>query len=148
MIVIDSNTVISCFKDKKSLPSGTLVAPDDLREEYLVAETRHGEEIQGVQLASRVSGYDDAYYLQQYANFLNTYNDVSFVQMRGFADVSILALTKCLVTDFGKKADQLSLDLGDANADKLTVITDDVELRKKLVAEFGDRIKIIGYNDF
>jgi len=148
MIVVDSNTVISCFKDKKSLPIGTLVAPDDLIDEYLIAQTRHGENIPGVQLASNLSGYDDAYYLQQYSHYLNSYKDVSFVQMRGFADISILALVKCLVNDFGKRADQLTLDLGDNNLDKLTVVTDDGELRTKLSSEFSDQINIIGYSDF
>lgn len=148
MKVIDSNIVIKCFDNKKALPEGELVAPDDLRDEYAVTVEQHRQEIPGVKLASKISGYNEAYYLQRYAYYLNSYKEVYFVQMRGFADVSILALVSCLVTNFGKQGQQAILDFGIDTPDKITVITDDKVLTQSLKKEFDGQIDILGYNDF
>lgn len=147
-MVVDSNIVIKCFENKKALPAGELVAPDDLHDEYLVTVERHGEEIPGVKLASKLPGYSEAYYLQRYAYYLNSYPEVYFAQMRGFADVSMLALVSCLSTGFGAQGQQTELDLGIDSPNVTTVVTDDKTLIKKLKEEFDGQIEIIGYNNF
>jgi len=41
MIIADNNIIIQCFKDERSLPQQELIAPDDLYDEYKVAEFNH-----------------------------------------------------------------------------------------------------------
>lgn len=146
MIVADSNTVIDCLKNGVPLPGG-LVVPDDLYNEYLIAETRHGEKVQGIILASTLKDYDEVYFIREYAKALNSFGQLSFAKARGFGDVSIIALVSCLLNNFGKQS-QMSLNLGEAVAiDKVVVITDDEGLRKRLVADYNDDIDLRMYSD-
>jgi hypothetical protein len=147
MIIVDSNIIIQCFKNRRSLPSGDLIVPDDLNDEYAVAKEIHGRDIPGMILASQLSGYDEVYYLKKYFYYLNSYSEVYFVQMRGFADVSILALTACLADNFGTPKQQALFSLGVDSDDVITVATQDGPLREKLQSEFGNQINIIGYED-
>lgn len=147
MIVVDSNIIIRCFKDKRSLPSKGLVVPDDLNDEYEVAKVVHGRDIVGMTLASQLQGFDEAYYLKKYFYYLNTYSEVYFVQMRGFADVAILALVACLVDNFGSPKQQTLFDMGVTSHDTITVATQDGPLRKRLQNEFGNQINIIQYEE-
>jgi len=147
MIVLDSNIIIKCFRNKKALPKDELIAPDDLHDEYLVAQEIHGEDIAGVKLISKLQFYDEAYYLQRYAHYLNSYSEVYFVQMRGFADVSILAMASCLITNFGRQSQQMVFDLGIDDPEVITVATDDDSLTRSLTQEFGDKIRVVGYDD-
>lgn len=147
MIVVDSNIIIRCFEGKRSLPGGELIVPDDLNDEYEVAKVVHNRDIDGMILASQLPGYDEAYYLKKYFSYLNSYPEVYFVQMRGFADVAILALTACLVDNFGNPKQQTLFDLGAASSDTVTVATQDGPLRKRLQSEFSNQINIIQYED-
>lgn len=147
MIVVDSNIIIRCFEDKRSLPSKAFIVPDDLNDEYEVAKVVHGRDIAGVTLASQIPGFDEAYYLKKYSHYLNSYPEVYFVQMRGFADVAILALVACLVDNFGNPKQQTLFDIGGASHDTVTVATQDGPLRKKLESDFGSQINIIKYDD-
>lgn len=147
MIVVDSNIIIRCFKDKRSLPSKGLIVPDDLNDEYEVAKVVHGRDIVGMTLASQLQGFDEAYYLKKYFYYLNTYSEVYFVQMRGFADVAILALVACLVDNFGNPKQQTLFDMGVASHNTITVATQDGPLRKRLQNEFGNQINIIQYEE-
>ena len=142
MIVVDTNTIINCINSGSDLPRMDIVVPDDLYEEYLVAETRHNQKIEKVKIASNMKGYDEAHYLQEYARMLNKFNGVSFAKMRGFADVSILALVSCLISDYGRKPPQTSLDLGTIDASAVTVITSDGPLKSMLTSEFGNQVNI------
>jgi hypothetical protein len=147
MIVADSNTVIDCLKNGRRLPGG-LVVPDDLYIEYLIAEARHGEKIEGVMLASALKDYDEVYFIREYAKALNSFGQLSFAKARGFGDVSIIALVSCLLNNFGRRQAQLSLDLGeDLPADRVVVITDDEGLRRKLTADFNNDIDLRRYSD-
>lgn len=148
MIIVDSNTVISCFKNSHALKGSEIVVPDDLYEEYLAAEIRHRQKINGLQLASTIKGYDEAAYLRKYAEALNSYSQVSFDKMRGLGDVSIIALVACMTTEFGKALPQTSLDLGTANSESIIVVTDDGHLKKKLQKDFDGLIEIISYEEF
>ena len=145
MIVVDSNIIIRCFEDKRSLPSRELIVPDDLNDEYEVAKVVHGRDIVGMKLASELDGFDEAYYLKKYSHYLNTYPEVYFVQMRGFADVAILALVACLVENFGRPKQQTLFDMGVASQDTITVATQDGPLRKRLQSEFSRQLNIIQY---
>lgn len=147
MIVVDSNIIIRCFEDKRSLPNKELIVPDDLNDEYEVAKVVHGRDIVGMKLASELDGFDEAYYLKKYFHYLNTYPEVYFVQMRGFADVAILALVACLVENFGSPKQQTLFDMGIDSPDMITVVTQDGQLQKKLQSEFGKQINIIQYED-
>ena len=148
MMILDSNIIIKCFRNKKALPKDDFVAPDDLRDEYLVAQQMHGEDIPGVKLFSKLPSYDEAHYLQRYAHYLNSYSEVYFAQMRGLADVSILAMVSCLITNFGRQGQQMVFDLGIDDPEVITVATDDDSLTRSLKQEFGDKIRTIGYDDF
>lgn len=147
MIVVDSNIIIRCFEDKRSIPSKGLIVPDDLNDEYEVAKVVHGRDIVGMTLASQLPGFDEAYYLKKYFHYLNTYSEVYFVQMRGFADVAILALVACLVDNFGSPKQQTLFDMGITSQDTITVATQDGPLRKRLQSEFGSQINIIQYQE-
>ncbi|HEU4966415.1 MAG TPA: hypothetical protein VFT53_02955 [Candidatus Saccharimonadales bacterium] len=148
MIIIDSNTVIACFNDHRSLAGLDLVVPDDLYEEYLAAEVRHGQKINGIRLASTIKGYDEAAYLRKYAEAINGYSHISFDKMRGLGDVSILALVACLVTNFDKALPQIALNLGESAKNIIRVVTDDNNLRKKLQNDFGEFVEVVNYEEF
>lgn len=147
MIVVDSNIIIQCFKDRRAIPNEGLIVPDDLNDEYEVAKVVHNRDIVGMTLASQLPYYDEAYYLKKYSYYLNTYPEVYFVQMRGFADVAILALVACLVDSFGSPQQQTLFDIGHRLTDRVTVATHDDTLRKRLQSEFGNQISIIEYDD-
>lgn len=148
MIVLDSNTVITGFENKHKFATDQFIVPDSLYEEYQVAEVRHKEQVRGVTLASTLKGYDEAYYLSEYAKALNSYSQVSFAKMRGFGDVSIIALVGCLATDFGRKLPQTAFDFGNDAPVKVRVVTNDNNLRKKLKKDFEGQVELISYDDF
>jgi hypothetical protein len=147
MIIADNNIIIQCFKDRCPLPRQKLIAPDDLYDEYRVAELNHNRHIPNLISASELQGFNQAYYLKKYYYYLNSYNDVHFVQMRGFADVSILALTASLIHNFGKPKQPTLFDTEAPNHDIVIIATEDKCLKKRLIKEFGDQIKIIGFED-
>lgn len=146
MIIADSNTVINCINVGKDIPSDLLVS-DDLYDEYLMIEIRHDEKIANVARASAMENYDEAYFIQKYAEALNTYRDFSFAKSRGFADISIIALVACIVEDFGRQTTQLSLNLEDQEEPRLNVITGDGSLRKELETRFGSKINLMQFED-
>lgn len=145
MIAADSNTLINCLNGSKDIPFKELVVTDDLYMEYLVAEEKHNTKINGVIPISKIEGYDEAFYLKEYARVINCYPDISFARMSGFADISIVALVSCIVTNFGKTQKQMTLGFSDDN--KLHVYTSDGNLRKMLKREFDDLIEIKQYSD-
>lgn len=145
MIAADSNTLINCLNGSKEIPFNELIVTDDLYKEYLVAEEKHNTKINGATLISQIDGYDEAFYLKEYARVLNCYPGISFSKMRGFADISIVALASCIVTNFGKTQKQMSLGFSDDQ--KLQVYTSDDTLRKMLKKEFDGLIEIKQYSD-
>ena len=147
MIVVDSNIIIQCFENNKSLPDELLIVPDDLRDEYEVAKTTHDKDIPSMMPAAALKEYDEAYYLRKYHHYLNAYSEVYFAQMRGFADVSILALVACLVDSFGKPKQQALFDAGVESDNTIVVATEDGPLRKTLQKEFSNEIELITYTD-
>lgn len=148
MIIVDSNTVISCFNNHQKLTGMELVVPDDLYEEYLAAEIRHGQKLDGIRLASTLKGYDEAAYLRKYAEAINDYSHISFDKMRGLGDISILALVACLVTNFDKALPQISLNLGEGIKETIHIVTDDSNLKKKLQKDFGEFVEVLSYEEF
>lgn len=65
--------------------------------------------------------------------------------MSGFADISIVALVSCIVTNFGKTQKQMTLGFSDDK--KLHVYTSDGNLKKMLKREFDGLIEIKEYSD-
>lgn len=148
MIVLDSNVIVHCIDSGIRIPKGELLVPDDLQDEYEVMKIRHGShKVPAVTNISERSDYDDAYYLQRYAYYLNEYGEVYLARMSGLADVSILALVDCLVNDYGREGQQTSFDLGTELTDIVTVITDDMTLAGRLTAEFKDSVTILHSSD-
>ncbi|RTK94778.1 hypothetical protein EKI60_02645 [Candidatus Saccharibacteria bacterium] len=143
MTVVDTNTIINSINNGGKLPSIEITVSDDLYYEYLVAEARHNKKFEMVKLASSMKGYDEAHYLKEYATMLNKFTGVSFAKMRGFADVSILALVSCLVTDYGRRPPQTTLEFGTIDTSLVTVITKDGPLKKMLADEFGNQVNIM-----
>lgn len=137
--IADSTVIIKCFQQGSDIPVAKIVVPDDLFNEYLVAEERHQKKVSQVQKATELEDYSEAYYLQRYAVFLNEYSGVSFTKMSGFGDVSVLALTASVVEKFGRGTDQLSLELGDESGPAVCVVTDDVNLAKKIKSIYDDK---------
>ena len=138
MTIADSTEVVKCFLEGTDIPVHEMIVPDDLYNEYLVAEERHDKKLAHVVKATELEGYSEAYYLRQYARFLNDYSGVSFTKMSGFGDISVLALTASIVDGFGKKLPQLALELGDVQSKMVCVITDDLGLANKIKATFND----------
>lgn len=148
MIVLDSNVIVHCIDEGIRVPEGELVVPDDLHDEYEVMKIRYGShKVPAVTNISEYSDYDDVYYLQRYAHYLNEYGEVYLARMSGLADVSILALVDCLVHDYGRDGQQTSFDLGSEFTNMVTVITDDVTLASRLTAEFNDSITLLHSSD-
>ena len=145
MIIVDSNAIIKNMNGPDKLDGLKLIVPDDLYGEYLVAEVRHGVSLPEIQLASTLKGFDESVYLKEYIAYLNSYTQMSIAKMRGLADVSILALVKCLTTDFGRQSRQITLDFGPQIIESLTVVTSDDKLFKRLEEEFEGLITIIQY---
>lgn len=147
MIVLDSNAVIHYIQLGKPMPVGILLVPDDLQDEYEVMALRHGgHRLPTVTPASSHPSYSEAYYYQRYVHYINAYSQVYLARMSGLADVSILTLVDCLITNFGNGGQQLSLDLG-INTDKVIVISDDGKLKKMLEAEFGEDVDVVSSAD-
>lgn len=147
MIIADSNAIIKDMDNSTKLGVMDLVVPDDLYDEYLVAEIRHGRRLPKLRLASALKGFDESAYLREYISYLNSYSQISISKMRGLADVAILALVKCLTTDFGRKNQQVTFDFDSDVVEKIKVITNDENLSKKLKQEFDGLIEIVEYDD-
>lgn len=148
MTILDTNTIISCLEQEKSLGDNEIIVPDDLYEEYLITEIRHKRQVRNVCMASNIAGFSEAYYLSQYAKAINSYPNVSVAKMRGLGDVSIIALLECLITDFGRKQPQISLELGADLEKKIIVVTDDNDLCKRIVNDFEKFVEVISYDDY
>lgn len=147
MTIFDTNMIIKCLKNSIELPLVEIIVPDDLYNEYLIVEARHKKKIDKIRLASSHEGYSEAYFLKEYARMLNKFSGVSFAKMRGFADVSILALASCLITDYGKQYAQTALSFEGLDMAKVTIATDDESLRKMLIKEFGDQAHLVNFNE-
>lgn len=148
MIIADTSSIITSFEQDKLISVNDIIVPDDLYEEYLVAEIRHKKRVTNFKLASTQKGYDEAYYLKKYADVLNSYTPASLARMRGLGDVSIIALVDCIVTDYGKNPPQTMLNLGDNSLDKVIVITNDEDLSKRLSKDFQGLIDLVSYEEF
>jgi hypothetical protein len=146
MIIADSNAIIKNMNGPDKLDGLGLIVPDDLYTEYLVAEIRHGASLPKIQMASTLKGFDESAYLREYIGYLNSYTQMSIAKMRGLADVSILALVKCIATDFGRRNQQVTLDFDSQIIEKLTVISSDGKLTKKLKEEFDGLIDLVEYD--
>jgi hypothetical protein len=140
--ILDANGLIHCLDKNKPLPEQPLVVTEDLREEYETALVVNGHRKLALQDISELPGYDEGFYLKEYARYLNTFSGVDLSGMRGITDASILALASCLLNDFGG-AQQTHLDLGEITETKLTVISNDGGLTRRLVRDFGDGVIII-----
>lgn len=148
MIILDTNTIISCLEHGKTLGDHEIIVPDDLYEEYLITEIRHKSQVRNVRLASKMTGFSEAYYLHQYANAINSYSKVSVAKMRGLGDVSIIALLECLISDYGRKQPQISLGLGADLDEKITVVSNDDDLCKKINNDFSEFVEAISYEEY
>lgn len=147
MIIADSNAIIENMNGPDKFSDIELLVPDDLYSEYLVVEVRHGVSLPKLKLTSTLKGFDESVYLKEYISYLNSYTQMSIAKMRGLADVSILALVKCLTTDFNRKNQQITFDFESNIIEKIKVITDDDHLLKKLRQEFDGLVEVIEYHN-
>lgn len=145
MKIIDSSTLINCIENGVIL-SDVYYTTGDLSEEIELIEVIHDRKLQNIKQAIMLPNYNEAYYLRQYSSMLARYSGYSFAAMRGFGDVAILALIKSKLDNFGKP-DQATLGLFDETDDKITVITNDTGLAKRITKEFGDDVIIQDSSD-
>lgn len=141
MTILDSNGLIYCLTNHKDLPDGPLLVSEELEIEYETALVVNGHRTLELQNIIDLPGYDEVFYLQRYAHYLNTFNGVDISSMRSITDASILALIACVLENFGG-SQQLQLDLGSNEEAKLTVITNDQNLCRRIEQDFGDQVEI------
>lgn len=143
MKIIDSSTLIGCI-EKDIFPSGIYYSTGDLSEEIDLVELIHDRKLKNIRQATELSNYNEAYYLKQYSKMLNKYAGYSFVGMRGFGDIAILALVKSKLENFGKPNQTAFYFLGD---NEVVVITDDNGLSKNIKKEFKDKVTVLTSNN-
>lgn len=149
MIIVDSNTIIQHLSGGESLLIPDMLVPDDLYEEYIVAELRHNKRIPNIKLASTLANYDQSYYLTEYVKAIRSFKHFSFARMSGFGDIAIIALASSIIDDFGKSnPQQLTFDLVPGPQHQLTVITSDKDLRAYLNDKLKEDIRVIEYADY
>lgn len=127
MRIIDNNA-LNYVVDNRIKLSGTFCTTPDVQEEFEVKY--EGGLPKGVQNIWDDPQFDKVGYLKNYADMLNKYGDKSFYNMRGFGDISIIALLK---TQKGTRKVQLP-----GLEDGFVVITTDVQLTKHIQREFCD----------
>lgn len=145
MKIIDSSSLIYCYENGIEL-DGNYYVVGDLDEEFELAELIHNEKRTNIRQASSLPEYSEAYYLAQYSVMLNKHAGHSFTSMRGFGDIAILALVQSSINNFGRP-NQTSFNLFSDTDEDVIVITNDAGLTKRLLADFGESITILGNKD-
>lgn len=145
MKIIDSSTLINCI-EKGIILSDVYYTTGDLSDEIELIEIIHEQKLINIEEATKLPNYSEPYYLRQYALMLNKYSGYSFTAMRGFGDVAILALVKSKLDNFGKP-DQTTLELFGEMDNKITIITNDTGLSKRIKNEFKNKVIILDSND-
>lgn len=142
MIILDSNGLIYCLANGKLIHGNDLVVTEDLREEYDTALLINGRQSLNLIDAESLPGYEEAYYYREYTAYLNSFPGANVASMRSLTDVSILALVSCVINCFGHGR-QIQLDFDDQYQKQLTIVTDDNDLSRRLIADFGDDVEVI-----
>lgn len=142
MTILDANGLIHCLSYNKPLPDSPFIVTEELREECETALVVNGNRSLILEEAANLPGYDEAYYLTQYAHYLNTFSEADLACMRGITDVTILALVSSILNEFGS-TQQTQLELEDREDTPITVISNDKALTKRLAYDFGKKVIII-----
>lgn len=142
MIILDANGLIYCLNHSKPFPGLEFIVSDELRDEFETALVVNGGRKIKLRDISELPNYSEAYYLNEYAHYLNTFSGVDLSCMRGVTDVTILAMVSSILNQFGSDQ-QTQLDLGDANETTVTVITNDGDLKKRLTRDHEKLVRII-----
>jgi hypothetical protein len=137
MIIIDTNAV-NYILDNNISPKTDFYVPPDVSDEielsYIIRNTKSLNCIKKIEISYL---FRESQYLISYYKMINKHRGYSFLSMRGFGDISILASVETVITE-SKKPTNLFSEVGE-----ITVVTDDVRLQKKLKKEFiGENIKI------
>jgi hypothetical protein len=135
MKIIDNNGLNYVVDNRIKLNENFCTTPD-VQEEFEVKYD--GGLPKNVQNVWEDLQFDKAGYLKNYADMLNKYGDKSFYNMRGFGDISILALLKTV-----KQTHKVQLP---GLEDGLLVITTDGQLTKHIAREFGDKSELFDVN--
>lgn len=127
MKILDNTALSFAVQEKVKLRDQYYVTPD-VRDEQLA----WGRDAlpDKVSLFTDRSELDEGIYLQYYQAVLNKYKAVSFYNMRGFGDISIIALLHTI-----KRSGEGQLPgLGEV----VTVVTSDRTLRQHIATDFSD----------
>lgn len=145
MKIIDTNIINRIIKENLILDDFYYLAPD-VREESEIVEQMFGRKLPGkVRDISNESIYDEVSYLMNYKNMLNKYKGRSFYNMTGFGDISILAAAKTLKERLESQPKKLFKEM----EEKLIIITEDDDLKKKIKKEFtNEKTGILDTNIF
>lgn len=127
MKILDNNA-LSYAQQHKILLKEPYVTTPDIQDEF-----EAGFDVplpKQVQSCTKYASFDQGMYLQHYKRMLNAYGASSFYSMRGFGDISILAL---LLTLKDSCAGMLPTMIED-----IVVVTSDKKLVAHIKREFAD----------
>ena len=111
--------------------------PDEIEEEFL-GNPRHDAWFQSAILIS--PHVDLGMYLAQYANILNRYKDFSFYNLKGLADVAVLANAAVLLKGGGIN--------GSLFPEPIRIVTGDEDMRAFAAAEFAQNFSLAYPHEF
>ena len=133
MKIIDTNTLNYIFTNNIKTNDIYYLAPD-VKEESEIVEQIYGRRLpENIRDISNEPFFDQGTYIIYYKEMLNRYRGRSFYNMTGFGDISTLALLKML-----REYIQIQpKSLFEEAEEKLTVITDDMPLRREIGEEFN-----------
>jgi len=137
MKLIDNNAIVHWRKDRKQLKQIYFLTPEVVLEASLGSQKTRQEISDKMMPLEEEPIFDEAIYLSWFSIMLNKHSQVSFFNMTGFGDISILATLHMLFEIF-------HVDENTKNA-SFNVTTEDRKLADKINAEFQNRVQILGY---
>jgi hypothetical protein len=127
MKILDNTALNYVMKNRLELDGDYVITPD-VKDEY---EAGHDTPLPAaIRLVTELGQFDEATYLNHYQAMLNSYKKRSFYNMRGFGDVSILALLHATKESSSGRLPTM--------IEGVTVVTSDDKLTAYIRAEFSD----------
>lgn len=145
MKLLDTDTINDILLNNIALSCDYFITPD-IEQEASVAEIVYNKKMpKSIKIIYSQDDFDESLYIKNYFIALNQYVKRSFFNMKGFGDVSMIALVKTLVEIKNSKSQ--TLPIPSLNED-IEVYTGDNNLQKALRKEFTNSfVKIFSKTD-
>lgn len=145
MKLLDTDIINYILVNNTSLSDEYFITPD-IEQEVFIAEIVHSRKApKNIRTILTQGDFDEALYIKNYFSALNQYGKRSFFNMKGFGDVSMIALVKTLVEINNTKPQALPLP---GLSRDIEVYTGDNNLKKALQKEFSSNdVKVLSKTD-